>query len=90
VKSGWPHLLLGLAGVAALIWALFLSANPTISCREQAMTPGQVCTNAQGTRSQTYEERLAAVRMARPVVGTVGVVVAGFAGVLLWQRRPVD
>ncbi|MBK8461389.1 MAG: hypothetical protein WAS07_03425 [Micropruina sp.] len=87
MKAVWLHLLVGLAGVAAVVWAVFLSANPTITCREVVLMPGQSCPNAQGTKWQTYEERAAAVQGARPVVGTVGVAIAGFAGVLLWQRR---
>ena len=87
---GWTHLALATAGVVAVLWAVVLSANPTIWCREQVMQPGQVCANAQGTKIQTYEERVNAAQSARPVIGVVGVVVAGF-GLLLWrgERRKV-
>ncbi|MBP8918199.1 MAG: hypothetical protein KBG85_00680 [Micropruina sp.] len=87
---GWTHLALATAGVVAVLWAVALSANPTIWCREQVMQPGQVCANAQGTKIQTYEERVNAAQSARPVIGVVGVVVAGF-GLLLWrgERRKV-
>jgi hypothetical protein len=85
----WAHLILGLTGAAAVLWALVLSANPTIWCRDQVMQAGQVCANAQGTKVQTYEERVSAAQWARPVVGVVGVAVTGFA-LMLWRsgRRP--
>ena len=85
----WAHLALAAAGLAAVLWAVVLGANPTIWCREQVMHAGQVCTNAQGTKVQTYEERYAAAQWARPVVGVVGAVVAGF-GLMLYRgsRRP--
>ena len=85
----WAHLALAAAGVAAVLWAVVLAANPTIWCREQVMHPGEVCSNAQGTKVQTYEERYAAAQWARPVVGVVGAVVAGF-GLMLYRgsRRP--
>lgn len=85
----WAHLALAAAGVAAVLWAVVLAANPTIWCREQVMHPGEVCSNAQGTKVQTYEERYAVAQWARPVVGVVGAVVAGF-GLMLYRgsRRP--
>ena len=87
----WAHLALAAAGVAAVLWAVLLSANPTIWCRDQVMHPGQVCSNAQGTKVQTYEERFSAAQWARPVVGVVGLVVAGF-GVALYRgsRSPAS
>ena len=62
----WAHLALAAAGAAAVLWAVVLAANPTIWCREQVMHPGEVCSNAQGTKVQTYEERYAAAQWARP------------------------
>ena len=54
-RRQWAHLALAATGVAAVLWAVLLSANPTIWCRDQVMHPGEVCTNAQGTKVQTYE-----------------------------------
>lgn len=86
----WAHLALAAAGLAAVLWAVVLGANPTIWCREQVMRPGQVCSNAQGTKVQTYEERVSAAQWARPVVGVVGAGVTAFA-LVLWRggRRTV-
>lgn len=84
---GWrqsAHLALAAAGLAAVLWAVVLGANPTIWCREQVMQPGQVCSNAQGTKVQTYEERVSAAQWARPVVGVVGAGVTAFA-LVLWR-----
>ncbi|MEZ5088463.1 MAG: hypothetical protein R2719_01405 [Micropruina sp.] len=71
---GWTHLALATAGVVAVLWAVALSANPTIWCREQVMQPGQVCANAQGTKIQTYEERVnaALIRPSRDRCGRCG------------------
>ncbi len=80
----WAHLALAAAGLAAVLWAVLLGANPTIWCREQVMHAGQVCSNAQGTKVQTYEERVSAAQWARPVVGVVGAAVTGFA-LVLWR-----
>ncbi|MFT4295415.1 MAG: hypothetical protein QM582_08380 [Micropruina sp.] len=86
----WAHLALAVAGLVAVLYAVVLGANPTIWCREQVMQPGQVCSNAQGTKVQTYEERVSAAQWARPVIGVVGVAVTGFA-LVLWRggRRNV-
>lgn len=84
---GWAHLALAAVGLAAVLWAVLLAANPTIWCREQVMHPGEVCTNADGARVQTYEERYAAAQWARPVVGAVGVAMAGFGFVLYRGSR---
>ncbi len=64
-RPGWrqlAHLALAAAGVAAVLWAVVLGANPTIWCREQVMHAGQVCANAQGTKVQTYDDRLDTLR----------------------------
>ena len=86
----WAHLALAGAGLAAVVWAVLLSANSTIWCREQVMHAGQVCTNAEGTKVQTYEERFSAAQWARPVVGGVGLVVAGFGVALYRGARRLD
>lgn len=74
----WAHVALATIGAAALLWALTLAAAPTITCRDVVMAPGDVCVNAQGSRQQTYAERFEAAQQARPVIGGVGALVAGF------------
>lgn len=78
----WAHVALALVGLLAAGWALTLSAQPTIMCRDDVMAPGDVCSNAEGTRVQTYEERWQAAQSARPVVGGVGAAVAVFGSAL--------
>ncbi len=78
----WAHLALLAAGAVAVLWALTVMANPVITCREVVLHPGDVCRNAAGTKVQTYEERLKAAQDARPVVGGVGLLVAGFGAAL--------
>lgn len=86
----WAHVGLAVVGVAAVLWALTLGAHPTIECRGVEMRPGDVCANAEGTRVQTYEERMTAHQQARPVVGGVGGVLAAFGvGLAVAQRRDV-
>lgn len=85
------HLVLLLAGLAALVYALTLGGSPEIRCRGVAMTPGSVCVKADGSEGQTYEQRLATRQSAQPVVGGLGVLVAGFGAALLvadLRRRP--
>ncbi|MFV0451839.1 MAG: hypothetical protein ACK5LS_06285 [Propioniciclava sp.] len=81
------HGVLALVGVLAVVWALTLGADPEIRCRGAEMAPGEVCTKADGTGEQTWEERYAAVQAARPVVGTLGAGTAGFALALLVGER---
>ena len=81
-RQVWAHVALALVGLAAVVWSLTWGANPTIVCRDVVMTPGDVCVNAQGTRQQTYTERFDAAQHARPVIGGVGALVAGFGVVL--------
>lgn len=79
------HLALAFAGAAALVWALTLAAHPVIMCRDAVMGPGDVCPNAQGTQTQTYEQRFAISQQARPVVAGLGLLVGGFGVVLAVQ-----
>lgn len=72
------HAVLVLLGLFGVVWALTWGANPVVTCREVVMRPGDVCANAEGTRTQTYAERWDAAQGARPVIGGVGLVVAGF------------
>ncbi len=55
------------------------------------MGPGDVCsyssyTDVETTRTQTYEERVAAARQSAPVVVVLGLAVAGF-GVHVARRQ---
>jgi len=61
-----------------VVWAVTWAANPVLMCRDAVMGPGDVCANADGTATQTYEQRYATWQSARPVVGAVGGLVAGF------------
>lgn len=88
MRKVWAHVALLVVGLGAVVWALTLSAEPTIRCRDAVMAPGDVCANADGDRVQTYEERLAAAQQARPVVGAVGAVVVAFgAGLVVAEVR---
>ena len=80
------HAVLTLLGLLGVVWALTLGANPTITCREVVMRPGEVCANADGSRTQSYQERWDAAQGARPVVAGVGLSVAVF-GVALWRAE---
>lgn len=84
------HGALALAGVLTMLWAVVLAADPVLLCRDAVMRPGDTCPNAQGTRVQTYEERLAASQQARPVVGVVGGLVTAFAIALYAAERRRD
>lgn len=85
------HLVLLLAGVAAVVYALTLGGSPALRCHSEVMGPGSICVKADGSEGQTYEQRLATRRSAQPVVVGVGVLVAGFGAALLvtdLRRRP--
>ena len=85
------HLLLLLAGLVVVVYALTLGGSPELRCRGEVMTPGSVCIKADGSEGQTYEQRIATRRSAQPVVTGVGVLVAGFGAALLitdLRRRP--
>lgn len=79
------HLALVGVGLAAVIWALTLAAHPTIMCRDAVMGPGDVCANAQGTATQTYQQRLDTALSARPIVAGTGLAVAAFGAALAVQ-----
>ncbi|MHB1010736.1 MAG: hypothetical protein ACYC1E_16220 [Propionibacteriaceae bacterium] len=89
VRARILHVVVLVAGLAAFGWAL-LAPVATIRCHDQVMGPGDVCSYASldGStkgKTQSYEERLATEKSARPVVATVGILVAGFGGALLWS-----
>jgi hypothetical protein len=91
-RRAWLWVVQGLvvlAGLGALVWAIMAPVAP-IRCHDQVMGRGDVCsysslTGADNGRTQSYEQRVATEKSARPVVGVVGAAVAGFGGVLLWQ-----
>lgn len=83
----WAHVALALVGVAVVIWAVATGLNPRIDCRGVPMAPGDICHNAEGTKVQTYDERLAALRHSTPVMVGTGAVIAAFGGGLAWAER---
>jgi len=82
-RTRLAHVVLLLAGLVALVYALTLGGSPDLRCHDEVMRPGSVCVKADGSAGQTYEERLATRRSARPVVAGLGVLVAGFGAALL-------
>lgn len=86
------HALVVLAGLALAGWAIPMFAASSASCRGVEMGPGDTChyaspSDARTERVQTYEERVATVRANAPVVLGLGVLTAGFGGVLFVQER---
>jgi len=89
VRARILHVLVVVAGVAAFGWALFAPVA-SIRCHDVLMKPGDVCSyaslnGADNGKTQTYEQRVSTEKSARPVIAVVGVGVAVFGGVLLWQ-----
>ena len=84
------HAVVVLLGLLVLAYPFTLGASPSVTCRGETMRPGDVCAKADGTGTQSYEQRAAAVRDARPVLAVGGLLVAGFGAVLLMGelRRP--
>ncbi len=75
-------------GLLVLAYPFTVGARPDLSCRGQVMQPGQACPKADGTSSQTYEERARDARNAKPVIAGVGLLLTGFGAVLfLGDRR---
>ena len=81
------HLLVVLAGLALLAYAVTFGSSTALTCRGVPMRPGSVCQKADGSQGQTYEQRLATRRAARPVVVGMGLLVAGFGTVLLMRSH---
>ena len=77
------HLLVVLVGLALLAYPFTLGASTALTCRGEPMRPGSVCLKADGSAGQTYEQRLATRRSARPVLVGVGLLVTGFGAALL-------
>jgi hypothetical protein len=90
-RTRLAHLVLLLAGLAAVVYAVTLSGSPALRCHDAVMTPGSVCMKADGSAGQTYEQRIATRRSAQPVVAGVGGLVTVFGAALLvadLRRRP--
>lgn len=90
-RTRLAHLVLLLAGLAALGYALTLGGSPALRCHDAVMTPGSVCLKADGSQGQTYEQRIATRRASQPIVVGLGVLVTGFGAALLvsdLRRRP--
>lgn len=83
LRTRLAHLLLVLVGLVAIGYGLSLGGASEIRCRGEVMVPGSVCVKSDGSEGQSYEQRLATRRTARPVVVGVGVLVTGFGGYLL-------
>ena len=79
------HLLVVLAGLALLAYALTFGSSTELTCRGVPMQPGSICLKADGSEGQTYEQRLATWQAARPVIVALGALVAAFGAVLALQ-----
>lgn len=95
-KHRWrraAHVVVALLGLAMAIWGLVGMTAPQltrITCRGVEMHPGDVCRESSYTRVaadtvQTYEQREHSIRVSRPPVVIVGLIVAGFGTALLVQ-----
>lgn len=87
------HLLVVLVGLAVLAYPFTIGATPDVSCRGTVMRPGDTCAKAGNAAApQTYEQRAADARNARPVIVGGGLLVTAFGLVLLRgelrRRRP--
>jgi hypothetical protein len=88
------HALVVLAGLLVLAYPFTLGASPDVTCRGVPMQPGGSCAKADGSSSQTYEQRARDLRNARPVIAVGGALVAAFGATLLVgelrrRREPV-
>jgi len=87
------HALVVLVGLVVLAYPFTLGQTPEVACRGVRMQPGDVCRKADGSGTQTYEQRAGAVRNARPVIAAGGLLVTAFGtgllvGELRRRRRP--
>ncbi|MCW2810421.1 MAG: hypothetical protein JWP61_879 [Friedmanniella sp.] len=83
MRARVAHVLLILAGLLVVAYPLTAGATPSVSCRGVVMRAGDVCPKADNSGVQTYEQRAADGRNARPVILVVGLLVAGFGTSLL-------
>ena len=85
------HAVVVLLGLLVLLYPFTLGASPAVTCRGTTMQPGDVCAKAGDPGTQSYEQRAADVRAARPVIAVGGLLLTGFGTVLLTgelRRRP--
>jgi hypothetical protein len=86
------HALVVLVGLLVLAYPFTLGASPAVTCRGVPMQAGDTCAKADGSSSQTYEQRARDARNARPVIVGGGLLLTGFGAVLLTgelrRRRP--
>ena len=84
------NLVLVFAGLLILVYPLTIGAGSELTCRGVVMRPGDTCAKADGSATQSYEQRARARRNAVPVIMVVGLGVAGFglSLLILDRRRP--
>ena len=84
------NLVLVVAGLLVVIYPLTIGAASELTCRGVVMQPGDTCAKADGSSTQSYEQRARARRNAVPVIMVVGLGVAGFglSLLILDRRRP--
>ena len=82
-RRGIAHLLLAIAGLLIAVYPVTVGATPAVTCRGVQLQPGQSCAKADGSASQSYEDRATDARHATPVLVGVGLLVAGFGTALL-------
>ena len=85
------HALVVLVGLVVLAYPFTWGASPDVTCRGVTMRPGDVCSKAGDSGTQSYEQRARDARNARPVIAAGGVLVTAFGVVLLvgeLRRRP--
>jgi len=81
------HALVAVLGLLVLAYPFTVGAAPDVTCRGATMQPGDSCAKADGSGSQTYEQRARDLRNARPVIAVGGGLVAAFGIVLLVGER---
>ncbi|MGO1975085.1 MAG: hypothetical protein ACTH2Q_19180 [Propionibacteriaceae bacterium] len=89
-RTWLAHLALVLVGIVIILFPFTFGSEPNLNCRGVPMNPGDTCTKADGEALETYEDRVEKANDAKPIVVVVGLVVAGFGGVLLYGARRKD
>lgn len=83
MRTRIAHAVVVLVGLVILAYPFTVGATPDVSCRGQAMAPGDTCLKADGKSTQSYEQRAGDARNARPIIVVVGLLVTGFGASLL-------
>lgn len=81
-----------IAGLVVAAWAVAAWVSPQVTCRGEAMGPGDTCSHLSLNGSddglvQTYEQRLATARQQAPFGVLAGVAMAGFGVAVLQGSR---